>query len=97
MSGWNLVLRIVTVVVVVLALIGLACLFLPRANQLRQMQARKAGLEKENSHTEQQIKDLKNRQEKFNSEPAFVERTARETGLIKPDESVFRLTNSAPN
>lgn len=94
MTGWNLVLRIVTGVVIALAIVGLVFLFLPRANQVRELQGRKADLETDNRATEQRIKDLKSQQEKFNSDPAFVERTARETGLIKPDETVFRMTNS---
>ena len=39
------------------------------------------------------IQDRQQKQEKFRSDPAFVERTAREMGMVKPNETIFKFTN----
>ena len=36
------------------------------------------------------------RQNRFQTDPAYVERTARQIGLVKTNETVFRITNEAP-
>lgn len=73
--------------------VTLICVFLPKCHSLRELQRKKAVLQKENRETEAQIRELKLKQERFSSDPSFVERTARETGMVKPDESVVKFTN----
>jgi len=95
MSGWNFLLRILTVVLLLLVIAGLTVLFLPKTNQLKKMQKQKTALEQENRETERKISELKEMQHQFNSDPSFVERMAREAGLMKSNEVIFRISEQA--
>lgn len=86
--------RVLTIAIVILGLVGLTFLFLPKLNQLRNMQKQKDGLEQENKEMERKISELKQVQEKFNTDPAFVERMGREAGLVKSNEVIFRLSET---
>jgi len=92
MSHWVTVYRLAAGLIFVLLAIGLVCIFLPKCNSLREMQRKKAEIERENTGTEERILELSTKREKFKSDPAFVERTARETGMIRPDETVYKFT-----
>ncbi len=94
MNGWNLAIRAAYTVLTVLFVGVLVLLFVPKVRQLRTLQSRETELRKENRLLEAQIQELKNNQEKFTRDPAFVERVARETGLISPGELVYRATNT---
>ena len=39
-------------------------------------------------------RSLQEKQKRFSTGPAYVERVARETGMVKPDEVVFQYTNT---
>ncbi len=94
MNGWATVYRSAWVVLFILFTIGLICIFLPRCHHLRQLQQRKAELQAENRETEAMTRALQAKQKRFSTDPAYVERVARETGMVKPDEVVFQYTNS---
>lgn len=81
-------------VLFILFTIGLVCIFLPRCHHLRQLQQRKAELQAENRETEAMTRALQAKQKRFSTDPAYVERVARETGMVKPDEVVFQYTNA---
>jgi cell division protein FtsB len=70
--------------------------FVPRCNRLNALQRRKAALESKNRALEMETRELRTKQERFLTDPGFVEHTARETGMVKPGETVFRFTND-PN
>lgn len=78
---------------IILIIIGLICIFLPKCNQLRELQDKKGVIAEDNRAIEIETNELRTKQEKFNSNPAVVERTAREIGMVKPDEIVFKFTN----
>jgi cell division protein FtsB len=82
------------VVLFILFTIGLICIFLPRCHHLRQLQQRKAELQAENRETEAMTRALQAKQKRFSTDPAYVERVARETGMVKPDEVVFQYTDT---
>ncbi len=77
----------------VLGLITLVTIFLPRWRNLSELQSINLELKQENITTEEETRALKRKQERFLSDPRFVERTARESGMVKPDETVFKFTN----
>jgi cell division protein FtsB len=91
-NGWATVYRSAWVVLFILFTIGLICIFLPRCHHLRQLQQRKAELQAENRETEAMTRALQAKQKRFSTDPAYVERVARETGMVKPDEVVFEYT-----
>ena len=94
MNGWSTIYRSAWVVLFILFTIGLVCIFLPKCHHLRQLQERKAELQEENRETESMTRALQARQKRFNTDPTYVERVARETGMVKPNEVVFQYTNS---
>jgi cell division protein FtsB len=79
---------------IVLSVVGGTCVFLPQCNRLRELQKKRVDFRQKTRRTEMLTRELRLKQERFDSDPAFVVRTARETGMIMPDETVFKLTNA---
>jgi len=94
MSTWRLIYRFSWALLGVLVIIGLLCVFTPKCRSLSRLQTTRNTLQEQNAEKEEEIKDLKIRQERFTTEPAFVERTARESGMVKPDEVVYKFTDA---
>ncbi|MCK5528566.1 MAG: septum formation initiator family protein [Kiritimatiellae bacterium] len=80
-------------VLVILTITGLAVLFLPKIRNIRELQRRKSALETENKNIEQQTKQLRLKREKFKTDPEFIERVARRSGRVKPNEVIFKFTD----
>ncbi len=94
MSTWRLIYRFSWALLGVLVIIGLLCVFTPKCRSLSRLQTTRNTLQEQNEAKEEEIKDLKIKQERFTTEPAFVERTARESGMVKPDEVVYKFTDA---
>jgi cell division protein FtsB len=92
MNYWVFVYRFAWFVLVILCAIGLTCIFLPKCQTYQELQGKKAVLEEENRQIEANIKRAQTQQELLQRDRAFVERTAREQGMAKPGETVFRVT-----
>ena len=97
MNIWNIIYRFSWGLLAVLAAVGLFLVFTPKTRKLAYLQSVKAELEARNEKKADQIKDLQVRQERFISDPEFVEHTAREAGMVMPDEVVFKFTNEQTN
>jgi cell division protein FtsB len=93
MNPWVAIYRFGWIALVILGLIGLICVFLPKYSTLRAMRTQKIEKEEETRRLEARIAELRSHQEKFLTDPAFVERTAREMGMVKPNETIFKTTN----
>jgi cell division protein FtsB len=96
MNVWSGIIKFLWVALAVLSAVCAILLFAPRCRALRELQRKKAALELENRKTEAAVMDLRTRQSQFVSDPAFVERTAREIGMVKSNESVFRISKEVP-
>jgi len=96
MNVWKAIYRISWIVLAVLIVAGIACIFGPKFNHLRKMQKDKNELKKENQRLENEIAELRTKQERFTSDPAFVERTAKEMGMIRTNEIVFKFEEGRP-
>ena len=83
--------RFVWLLLAVLFAVGLACVFVPPSRHLRELQRRRADLMAENLRTQELIRELRAKQQRFDADPSFVERTARETGRVKTNEVVFKF------
>ena len=94
MNYWVIVYRIAWGLLVALFLVGVTCIFLPQCNRLRELQRQRIALQEDNRQTEALARDLREKQEKFDTDTAFVVRTARETGLAMPNETVYKTTNT---
>ena len=95
MNYWLIIYRFAWALLGVLLVIGLLCIFVPKCNSLRALQNKRTALQQENSEIESGIKEMRTMQEKFQSDPDFVERVARESGLIKSNEVVFKFAEPA--
>lgn len=93
MNIWSIIYRFSWGLLALLAAIGLFLVFTPKARKLADLQRVKADFEVKNEKKIDQIKDLQTRQERFISDPEFVEHTARESGLVLPGEVVYKFTN----
>lgn len=95
MNTWQLIYRFSWSLLAVLCIIGLIAVFTPRCRSLGRLRETKRTMEEENAKLVTDIKDLRIRQERFTTEPAYVERTAREIGMVKPGETVYMFTNQS--
>ncbi len=93
MSYWSSIYRFVWLALGALVLIGMGFMFVPLIHQDREYHRRESTLREEIRHDEERIRELRLKQERFQSDPAFVERIAHEMGLAKPDETLFRFVN----
>lgn len=92
MNYWVLIYRFAWGLLIVLFAVGLACVFVPQCNKLREMQREKAALEARQRALETEIRDLRTRQNRFENELPYVERTAREShGMVKTNETIFKF------
>ncbi len=96
MNVWKLVYRFALMLAAVFFVVGMVCLFLPRCRRYHELQQQKRALEKETIVLESRVEELKSRQSRMRDDPAFVERMAREQGMAKPGETVFRLATGMP-
>ncbi len=98
MSFWVMLYRLAWIIVVVSCVIAVVCVFVPRAHMHQELQRRKRALEEGNVRLESKIRQLDEKQQRFRTDPEFVERIAREQGMAKPGETIFRFagTNSVP-
>ena len=91
MNIWVLLYKFAWIVVVVACVIGVVCVFIPKAHSYRELQKRKVDLEENNARMEARARQLEMNQQRFRSDPDFVERIAREQGRAKPGETIFRF------
>ncbi len=91
MNFWVMLYRFAWMVVIICCVIAIICVFVPRAHNYQELQRRKRSLEEGNSRLEARVRDLNDRQQRFRTDPEFVERLAREKGMAKPGETIFRF------
>lgn len=97
MNFWVLVYRLAWMVVVASGVVAVVCVFLPKTHNYQTLQHRKEALEQNNSAMETRIRQFEQNQRRFRTDPEFVERSAREQGMAKPGETIFRFpTTNAP-
>jgi cell division protein FtsB len=96
MDYWRIIYRCAWVLLIIVVPIGIGCMFVPRCSSLRHLHQKRAELAEENSRIEDATRELRARQERFLSDPLFVERVAREAGMVKSNEIVFRISPYDP-
>ena len=95
MNYWVLIYRCAWVMLAILCVIGLTFIFLPTCHHYQEWQQKKAQLQLETDRLEASIKKLQQQEEQLQTDPAFVERAARELGMAKPGETIFKLQREA--
>ena len=92
---WTTIYRVSYGILGGLALIGAVCMFTPKWREHSHVLSEKRNIEHEIEAKKQDIKRLQIRQDRFTSEASFVERTARECGMIKRGEIVYKFPPAA--
>ena len=88
---WNLINRIVLMAILVMAGVGVVLAFTPKVRQLQAYQATYDSLQHRIEQTMSEEIELKEKQRRFLSDPAFVERVAHEVGYAKQTETIFHF------
>lgn len=94
MNYWATIYKCLWGVAIVLIVIVMISFFLPKYRTLHDYQKKRYDLQQENQQKEAMIRELRHKQEQILSDPAFIERTAREAGMVKQDEVVIKFTNT---
>lgn len=87
---WRLITRIFWLVLLGVTLVALAALFAPKYVQYNELSQRVHAMQETNRELATAIRRLESNQRRIVSDRAFAERTARELGMAKPDEIVFK-------
>lgn len=80
-----------TTVVTALVFVAAASLFIlpPKVAQMRRLESQRTELLRKIDHKNSEIKLLKEKQQRFKTEPEFVEHIARQSKRVRPGELVF--------
>jgi cell division protein FtsB len=98
MNVWLAIYRISCAVLAVAVIAGLMEIFLPKIRENAARQKHISILEEQNRLKEEAARELRARRERFQDDPLYVERMAREKlGKIRPDEVIFRFTDHSTN
>ncbi len=98
MNVWLVTYRVSCLVLAAAVVAGIVEIFLPKIRENEAKQKRAAMIEAENRQKEDSTRKLRDQQERFDTDPAYVERVARDTlGKVKPDEVIFRFTDPETN
>jgi len=88
---WNLIHKI-GLLALALMTIGVAIFaFVPKVKQMKEYQQTYDSLQHRIEVTLKKEKELKNKQQRFLSDPVFVERIAHQVGYAKKDEVIFEF------
>lgn len=93
MNCWEIIYKVSWIALAVLCAIWVVCMFKPKMRLVDNLQTKTADIREQNARLEAGVKDLKEKQERFNTDPAFVEQTARDIGMVKTNEMLFEFTN----
>jgi cell division protein FtsB len=93
MNYWVTIYKTAWIVAIVLVTVTTIWLFVPKIQQYRESYRKRAEYKEENRQLGAEVKQFRDKQERFTTDPSFVERTAREMGMVKPNEIKFKYTN----
>ncbi len=80
----------------ILAVVGIGLLFWPKYQKIQHLGARREQLQASTAASQATLRDVKRKQERFASDPEFVERVARQNRRARPGEVVFITGSDAP-
>jgi cell division protein FtsB len=92
-NPWIILYRAAWVLLLALVITGLVCVFMPKWNGLGELQRKKASIQEENRQIELLTQELRHKRERLKSDAEFAERTAREAGMVRSNEIIFKFTD----
>ncbi len=87
---WLIITRVFWLIVFGGIVVGFVALFTPKYAQYNELNRRVREMQESNRELASAIRRLESQQQRFVSDPSFVERTARELGMAKPGEIVYK-------
>ena len=94
MNVWKFIQRICLIAIILLLAVIVWKLFLPQIDRQKEMRAQEAEVRKDIQREAEELRVLKQKQEKLQEDPRFIEKIAREDlGYAKPGETVFRFVD----
>lgn len=91
MSIWTAIYRIAVIMAFGLLGVAAALGILPKWRSMQDYRRRKEDLERQIALEEELTKLLRQKQERFRTDPRFVERIARDLGLARSNEVLYRI------
>ncbi len=86
---WDLINRIVLIAIVLMAIIGIVLAFTPKVKQMQAYQHTHDVLKQRIEITVSAEKELKEKQQRFLTDPLYVERVAHEVGYARKNEKIY--------
>lgn len=93
---WRIITRVFWLIVIGACIAGFMALYTPKYYQYNELSRRIRAMQEGNRDLETAVRRLEMRQRRFLSDPAFVERTARELGMAKPGEVIYKYFAEDP-
>lgn len=91
MNLWAILYRIGLLAIAGLLLLGAILLFAPKAREYETLQRKLESARAEVAAENTRVNDLRNKLQRFESDPEFVVQMGHEQGLVRPGEVLFRV------
>ncbi len=88
---WNLINRIVLAAIGVMAIVGVALAFAPKVKQMQTYQNTRDTLQHRIDIAVSDERELKEKQRRFLSDPAYIEKVAHEVGYARKGEMIYHF------
>lgn len=88
---WNLINRFVLMAVVAMAAVGIVLAFTPKVKQMQTYQTTRDTLQQRIEVTVTAENELKEKQQRFRTDPIYVEKVAHEVGYASKGEMIFHF------
>ena len=90
---WNLISRIALLGIIGMATAGAILAFGPKVRQMRRYEQTRDELQSRIDLTEQAEKALREKEQRFLTDPLFVEKVAHEVGYVHTNEFIFYFSD----
>ncbi len=91
MNIWVAIYRMSWVLIIGMIVVALVKLWTPKWKEMQEYRRRQQELAREIALEEEMIQLLRRKQERFRTDPAFVERLAHDLGLARSNEILVRV------
>lgn len=88
---WNLINRIVLIAIAAMAVVGVVLAFAPKVRQVQSYQGTRDILQQRIEIAVSSEKELKDKQQRFQTDPVYVERVAHAVGYARKGEIIYHF------
>jgi len=88
---WNLINRVVLIAIAGMAVVGVVMAFAPKVKQMQAYQATRDKLQHRIEISIADEKELKGKQQRFLTDPVYVERVAHAVGYAHKNETIYHF------